>query len=47
MATIVDGRTRRVYTATEAGRQALAEDRRALAELAREVLGNDTSPRTD
>ncbi|MFD0182841.1 PadR family transcriptional regulator [Streptomyces sp. NPDC003631] len=44
---IVDGRTRRVYTATEAGRQALAEDRRALAELAREVLGNDTSPRTD
>nr|WP_308119923.1 PadR family transcriptional regulator [Streptomyces sp. MBT84] len=44
---IVDGRTRRVYTATEAGRQALADDRRALAELAREVLGNDTSPRTD
>lgn len=38
---VVDGRTRRVYTATEAGRKALAEDRRALAELAREVLGDD------
>ncbi|MFF9981273.1 PadR family transcriptional regulator [Streptomyces erythrochromogenes] len=39
---VVDGRTRRVYKATEAGKQALAEDRRALAELAREVLGDDT-----
>ncbi|MGW1707408.1 PadR family transcriptional regulator [Streptomyces sp. NPDC002206] len=38
---VVDGRTRRVYKATKAGRQALAEDRRALKELAREVLGND------
>lgn len=36
---VVDGRTRRVYRATEAGRTALAEDRAALAELAREVLG--------
>ncbi len=36
---LVDGRIRRVYRATEAGRQALAEDRTALAELAREVLG--------
>ena len=36
---VVDGRQRRVYTATAAGRQALAEDRKALAELAREVLG--------
>jgi DNA-binding PadR family transcriptional regulator len=35
---VVEGRTRRVYRATEAGRAALAEDRRALAELAREVL---------
>jgi DNA-binding PadR family transcriptional regulator len=35
---VVDGRTRRVYRATEAGKAALAEDRRALAELAREVL---------
>ena len=38
---VVEGRTRRVYRATEAGRQALAEDRKALAELAREVLGNE------
>ncbi|MER6127202.1 PadR family transcriptional regulator [Streptomyces sp. NPDC001795] len=36
---VVDGRARRVYTATKAGKKALAEDRRALAELAREVLG--------
>lgn len=34
----VAGRVRRVYRATDAGRQALAEDRAALAELAREVL---------
>lgn len=38
---VVDGRTRRVYQATEAGRRALADDRRALRELAREVLGTD------
>ncbi|WP_340556690.1 PadR family transcriptional regulator [Streptomyces sp. GSL17-111] len=38
---VVDGRTRRVYRATGAGRRALAEDRRALAELAREVLGDE------
>ncbi len=37
---VVDGRTRRVYRATEAGLRALAEDRRALAELAREVLSD-------
>lgn len=37
---MVDGRRRRVYTATDAGRAALAEDRAALAELAREVLGD-------
>lgn len=36
---VVDGRTRRVYRATKAGKKALAEDRNALAELAREVLG--------
>ncbi|MFI7239069.1 PadR family transcriptional regulator [Streptomyces cyaneofuscatus] len=35
---VVEGRTRRVYRATEAGKTALAEDRRALKELAREVL---------
>ncbi|MFI1406609.1 PadR family transcriptional regulator [Streptomyces griseofuscus] len=40
---VVDGRARRVYTATEAGKKALAEDRRALRELAREVLGDDAS----
>lgn len=38
---VVDGRTRRVYRATEAGRAALAEARRALEELAREVLGDE------
>jgi DNA-binding PadR family transcriptional regulator len=38
---VVDGRTRRMYRATATGRDALAQDRRALAELAREVLGPD------
>ncbi|RKN43793.1 PadR family transcriptional regulator [Streptomyces hoynatensis] len=38
---VVEGRTRRVYRATPAGRRALAEDRRALRELAREVLGEE------
>ncbi len=37
---IVDGRTRRVYRVTQAGRRALREDRKALEELAREVLGD-------
>lgn len=41
---VVDGRGRRVYRATAAGRVALAEDRKALAELAREVLGEDHRP---
>lgn len=36
---VVDGRSRRVYRATSAGRVALAEDRRILRELANEVLG--------
>ncbi|MER7900474.1 PadR family transcriptional regulator [Streptomyces sp. NPDC096046] len=36
-----DGRTRRVYKATEAGKQALEEDRRALRELVPEVLGHE------
>ncbi|MFI0827572.1 PadR family transcriptional regulator [Streptomyces roseolus] len=36
---VVDGRTRRVCKGTEAGRKALAEDRKALGELAREVVG--------
>lgn len=37
---VVDGRTRRVYRATPAGKQALRQDRKALEELAREVLGD-------
>ena len=35
------GRTRRVHRATQAGRKALEEDRRALAEPAREILPPD------
>lgn len=35
---VVDGRRRRVYRATREGRAALARMRRALRELAREVL---------
>ncbi|MBV9351303.1 MAG: helix-turn-helix transcriptional regulator [Mycobacterium sp.] len=38
---VVDGRTRRVYQATSAGRAALAEDRRVLRELASEVLDDE------
>jgi DNA-binding PadR family transcriptional regulator len=38
---VVESRTRRVYRTTEAGRQALAEGRRALAELSREVLDDN------
>lgn len=38
---VVNGRARRVYQATEAGRAALAEDRRVLRELADEVLADD------
>lgn len=36
---VVHGRMRRVYRATDVGRAALAEDRKALQELAQEVLG--------
>lgn len=39
---VVDGRARRMYRATAAGKKALADDRRALAELAREVLGHES-----
>ncbi|MEU6114460.1 PadR family transcriptional regulator [Streptomyces sp. NPDC047117] len=38
---VVGGRTRRVYKATDTGKKALAADRGALEELAREVLGNE------
>ncbi|GAC55076.1 PadR family transcriptional regulator [Gordonia amicalis] len=43
---VVEGRARRVYRATDAGRAALAEDRRALLELAREVLGDELGERS-
>ncbi|WP_328592569.1 hypothetical protein [Saccharopolyspora elongata] len=36
---VVDGRQRRVYRATAAGREELAAGRAALRELATEVLG--------
>ncbi len=39
---VVGGRTRRVYRATSAGLEALEDGRRAVAELAAEVL-TDTS----
>lgn len=39
--TTVDGRVRRVYQITATGRAVLADERRALAELAREVLDAD------
>ncbi|BBY04705.1 PadR family transcriptional regulator [Mycobacterium noviomagense] len=35
---VVDGRIRRVYRATPAGKRALRQDRKALEELARELL---------
>ncbi|KOX15762.1 PadR family transcriptional regulator [Nocardiopsis sp. NRRL B-16309] len=37
---VVQGRTRRLYRLTEAGRRVLDQDRAALRELAREVLGD-------
>jgi DNA-binding PadR family transcriptional regulator len=40
---VVDGRTRRVYQTTRAGKRALEQDRKALRELAREVLGETDS----
>lgn len=40
----VSGRSRRLYAITEAGRSVLADERRALAELAREVLGGHPDP---
>jgi DNA-binding PadR family transcriptional regulator len=40
----VDGRAIRVYRITRAGRAALAEGQRAVAELAEEILGRSASP---
>ncbi|GAB3016552.1 PadR family transcriptional regulator [Mycobacterium bourgelatii] len=37
---VVEGRARRVYDITDLGRQALTEERAALAELAAEILGH-------
>jgi DNA-binding PadR family transcriptional regulator len=39
---VVDGRTRRVYRATRAGKRALEQDRKALRELTHEVLRDDS-----
>jgi DNA-binding PadR family transcriptional regulator len=39
-ATVVEGRSRRVYKITPAGRRALRQTRKALKELADEVLGD-------
>jgi DNA-binding PadR family transcriptional regulator len=41
----VSGRNRRLYTITAAGRAELAEECRALAELAREVLAEPAAAR--
>lgn len=41
------GRARRMYTITDAGRQELANERRALAELARELLSVPESTDTE
>lgn len=38
---VSEGRTRRVYVATSAGKKALQEDRAALQALADEVLGRE------
>jgi DNA-binding PadR family transcriptional regulator len=38
---VVGGRARRVYEITRLGRSALVEERAALAELAREILGHE------
>lgn len=39
--TLADGKVRRVYEITDAGRRTLAEGRRMVAELADEILGAD------
>jgi DNA-binding PadR family transcriptional regulator len=42
---VIEGHVRKYYTATEAGRQALGEVRRKMAELVGEVLARE--PRAD
>ena len=44
---VVDGRVRRVYTATQAGRDALAQLRAVVAEMAGEVLHPAPEPSPD
>jgi DNA-binding PadR family transcriptional regulator len=44
---VVDGRVRRLYQATPAGRRELATCHHALAELAREVLPQPPHPETN
>jgi DNA-binding PadR family transcriptional regulator len=41
---VAEGRVRKLYRATDAGRAALAEGRRALSELAGEVLPDRPAP---
>jgi DNA-binding PadR family transcriptional regulator len=43
----VEGRGRRLYRITDAGRAVLADERRALTELAREVLHDETTDTPD
>ncbi len=43
---VVDGRVRRVYTATQAGRDALAQLRAVVAEMAGEVLHSNPESAT-
>lgn len=43
----VEGRNRRLYQITDAGRAVLADERRALTELAREVLRAETPDAPD
>lgn len=43
----IDGRVLRIYRATPAGAEALADGRRAVRELAAEVLHPRTSPKDD
>jgi PadR family transcriptional regulator PadR len=44
---VVAGRARRLYTATPAGLEVLTEGRRAVAELAAEILGRGETDRKD
>ena len=45
--TTVEGRNRRLYQITDAGRAVLADERQALTELAREILHTETPDAPD